>query len=227
MRAVLTRVMARDRRGHRRPAHAMPSPARMKRTGIRNPRNSAHQVRQRVTRMIHAPRLPELGVALLAARASVRQWGGRAVKTWALGFVLITCLVSAGGVTASLSPHPTDRPPAGGTNLMPRAPIETRAGGSSDSRFNAGKQPPSGAASQAGATPPLGDVHSGTSQRPGRDPALDIQGLPPAPDDPDLEAALSDLDKQADLDQSMRQQHGLDQHPDAPPPAASTTAPAP
>jgi hypothetical protein len=242
----------------------MPSPERTKRTGIRNPRNGAHhaadhqvriakalrarlaleEIQQRVTRVIHAPRIPELGVALLAARALVRQWGGRAVRTWAFGFVLITCLICAGDVTASLSPHPKDRPPVGGTSLAPRAPVETRSGSSSGSQFNARKQPPSGAASQAGAAPPLRDMHSETSVGPRHHLALDIPGLPPAPDDPDLEAALSDLDKQADLDELMRQQHGLGQHPpvptagppaaapdghaaDAPPPATSTTAPAP
>jgi hypothetical protein len=170
--------------------------------------------------------------------------GGRAVRTWAFGFVLITCLISAGDFTASLSPHPTSRPPAGGTGLIPRAQIETRAGGSSDSKFNAPKQSPSGAASQAGAAPPLRDVHSETSVGPGHGLAIDVQGLPPAPDDPDLEAALSDLDREADREQSMREQQGLSQHPPvptagppaappggqppgAPPPATSTTAPAP
>ena len=208
----------------------MPSRERTKRTGIRNPGNSAHHAADHQVRIAKA----------LRARLAL----ARAVRTWAFGFVLITCLISAGDVTASLSPHPADRPPAGGTSLTPRAPIETLSGSSSGSQFNARKQPPSVAASQAGAAPSLGDVHSETSEGAGHDLALDIKGLPPAPDDPDLEAALSDLDKEADLEQSMRQQHGLGQHPpvptagppaalpdrqppDAPPPAASTTAPAP
>jgi hypothetical protein len=208
----------------------MPSPERKKRTGIRNPRNGAHHAADHQVRIAKA----------LRARLAL----ARAVRTWAFGFVLITCLICAGDVTASLSPHPTDRPPVGATSLAPRAPIETRSGSSSGSQFNAGKQPPSGAASQAGAAPPVGNVHSETSEGPRHDLALDIQGLPPAPDDPDLEAALSVLDKEADLEQSMRQQHGLGQHPpvptagppaappdgeapDARPPVTSTTAPAP
>ena len=216
----------------------MPSPERTKRTGIRNPRNRIRNPRNRAHHAAdHQVRIAKA----LRARLAL----ARAVRTWAVGFVLIACLISAGDVTSSLSPHPTDRPPAGGTSLTPRAPIKTRSGSPAGSQFNARKQQqPSGAASQAGAAPPLGGVHSETSEVPGRDLALDIQGLPPAPDDPDLEAALSDLDKQADLEQLMRQQHGLGQQPtvptagppaappdgqapDARPPATSTTAPAP
>jgi hypothetical protein len=56
-------------------------------------------------------------------------------------------------------------------------------------------------------------VRTETSQDVGHDLSLDIQGLPPAPDDPNLDAALGELDKQADLDQSMRQQQELAREP--------------
>jgi hypothetical protein len=50
-----------------------------------------------------------------------------------------------------------------------------------------------------------------------------MQSTPPARDDPDLEQALNDLDRQADLDQLMWQQRGLGEQPPAlngEPPAA-------
>ena len=176
--------------------------------------------------MIRAPRILELGVALLTARASVRQWNVRAVRTWAFGVALITCLISVGVATAALSSHTTDRPPVRGTSLTPQAPSGTVPGSSSGSQFNAGTQPPRGAAPQTGAPPQTADVQSEPSTGPGHDLSLDIQGLPPARDDPDLEAALSDLDRQADLEQ----QHGLRQQPVVPtagPPAALPDGQAP
>jgi hypothetical protein len=269
MRAVLTRVLARKWRAHRRPAHAMPSAERTKRTATRNPQNGARhaaddrvrvaealrarfapEIRQRVTRVIHAPRVPEFGVALLADRAWVWQGLVRAVRTPAFGVAMITCLISAGVLTATLSPRPTSPPPARGTSLTPKAPFGTVSGTSSGSQSDAGKPPPPGQVPHTGAAPP-GDVpQTGaappsdagpqTSEGPGHDLSLDSQGLPPASPDPDLEAALSDLDKRADFDQ----RHSLDQRPpvptagppaaltdgqppDAPPPATSATAPAP
>lgn len=262
MRAVLTRVIVRNLRAHRRPAHAMSFLERTKRTGTRNPQNGARhaaqdrvriakalgarlapEIRQKVTRVIHAPRVLEFGVGLVAARAWVWQSGARAVRTPAFGVALITCLISAGVVTAALSPRPPGQPPAHGNSLTPQAPSETVSGTSSGSQFDIRKQPPNGDVPQTGSAPPH-NVLPQISEGPDHDLSLDIQGLPPAPPDPDLEAALSDLDKRADFDQSMRQQHGLDQRPpvptagpsaalpdgqapDAPPPATSTTAPAP
>jgi hypothetical protein len=75
-----------------------------------------------------------------------------------------------------------------------------------------------------------GDAHSQTPEGPGHDLSLDIQRLPPAPADPELEAALSDLDKQADLDQLTWQQTELGQRPPVPtaePPAALPDGQAP
>jgi hypothetical protein len=264
MRAVLTRVMAHGRREHRRPAHAMPSPKPTKRQGIRNLQNCARhaaedrvhiakavrarlalaELRNRVTRVIHASRVPELGVALLAAREWLWQLGVRAARPRAFCVSLITCLLVAGVLAAEPSPRPIVRPPPRGTSLTPRAPTPTVPGTSSGSQFDAGKQTPRGDVPQTGAVSPVGDLPSHTSEDPGHDLSLDIQGLPPAPGDPDLEAALSDLDKQADLDQLMWEQHGLGQRPpvpaagspaaprdgqvpDAPRPATSTTASAP
>jgi hypothetical protein len=266
VRAVLTRVMPHGRREHRRPAHAMSSPKRTKRPGIRNLQNCARhaaedrvrnakavkarlalaQIRNRVTRVTHASRVAELGVAPLAAREWVWELGVRAARARAFCVFLITCLLVAGVLAAEPSPRPTVRPlvrpPPRATSQ--RAPVPTASGTSSGSQFDAGKQTPRGDAPRTGAASPVGDLPSQTSEGPGHDLSLDIQGLPPAPADPDLEAALSDLDKQADLDQLMWQQRGLGQRPpvptagsptappgaqvpDAPRPATSTTASAP
>jgi hypothetical protein len=264
MRAVVTRVMAHGRRERRRPAHAMPSPKRPKRPGIRNLQNCARhaaedrvhiaeavrarlalaEIRNRVVRVIRASRVPEFGVALLAAGEWVWQLGVRAARARAFCVSLITCLLVAGVLGAEPSPRPSVRPPLRGTSLTPRAPVPTVSVSSSGSQFDAGKQTSRGDVPQTGAVSPVGDLPLQTSEGPGHDLSLDIQGLPPAPGDPDLEAALSDLDKQADLDQLLWQQYGFGQRPpvpaagspaappdgqvpDAPRPATSTTASAP
>ena len=223
------------RRGGRRPAHAMPSMKRTKRAGIRNPKDRARHTgdarlciaeafRARpALAEIQTSRIPELDIALLATRSSVRYWAThavrkrastRAVRKRVFKVAMISCLVPAGILIVGPPRHPTDRSSVRGTTLTPSHPTVI-APSLSGSRLNAGKQPLNGAA------PQTGNVVSKLSEEPGHDLSIDTQGLPAAPDDPDLEAALSDLDRQADLDQSMRRQHGLGE----PPPVPTTGSP--
>lgn len=239
MLAVLTRVIARDRQGHR-PAHAMAYAKSAKRAGIRNRRNRARHaaddririaealatrravegMRQRVIRTIHASRIPELVVSMLADSAPPRQWGVRTARTPAFSVGVITCLVSAGVAGAAAPASPTDGPGPRGIGITRPAAFATVSGSSLGSRLTSGQQPLTGAA-------PLGDVHSENPEDPGPDRPLDSRGVT---DDPQLEQALIELDKQADLDQLMWQQRGLEQPPALPaagPPAALPDGQAP
>lgn len=168
------------------------------------------ELQDRVGRVIHAHRIAEPGVVLASARASVRQWGVRVVRTRAFGALLLACLVSAWGVAATPSFHHTVRPPASGTTLTTPLPTKTVLE-SSDSGLKGGlktgEEPPSGA---AGGT---GTARAETPGRAGSDLSSDIPDLPPASDDEDLEAALSELDRRADRDQLMGEQSSLTQQP--------------
>jgi hypothetical protein len=213
MRAVLPRVFGLPRHGRRRPAHAMPSTKRASRTGIRNPKNRPRHAGDVPVRIadsrdrpdlaeIQTPQVPEPGIALLANSSSVRHWGVRAGRTRLFKVALISCLclVIASGLSVTPLPHPAARPPVRGTSLTPGRPTVSLPRPSAP-RLNAGNQPPTAAA------PQTGHVTAKSAKGTGPDLSLDVQGLPAAPDDPDLEAALSDLDRQADLDHSMREQH--------------------
>lgn len=134
------------------------------------------------------------------------------VRVRALGVVLITCLIGAGAISAALSLGPPDRPSLRGTSLTPQPP--SGIAGSPGSRLTAGKPPPSvGAAPETGTAPSYEDLQPQRSAGPRHDPSLETQALPPAPGDPDLEAALDALDNQADRDQSIWQQQELGQPP--------------
>ncbi|MDT5202262.1 MAG: hypothetical protein QOE52_2884 [Mycobacterium sp.] len=224
MRAVLPRVFGLPRRGRSRPAHAMPSAKRTSRTGIRNPENRprhAGDIRVRIAETscdrpdmaeIQTSRVPEPGIASFATRSSVRHWHARAVRTRLFKVALISCLclVIARGLSVTPLPHPTAQPTVRGTSLTPGRPTVSLPRPSGP-RLNAVNQPPTAAA------PQTGHVTAKPAEVPGHDLSLDVQGLPAAPDDPELEAALSDLDRQAGLDHSMREQHGLGEPPVAAP----------
>lgn len=264
--AVLKRLITRDRRGHRRSAHAMRDAKRTMRAGIRNPRNRARhaanrrmrivgalatrralaEMPQRVIRMIHESGMSELVVATFADRAALRQRGIRTARTSAFRVSAITCLVSVGVAGAAATLRPAHGPAVDGIGLTPAAEFHTVPGGVSGLRPTSGQQQLKDAA-------PRSDVHSANPENPGphRPLGSDVAADDPrtgrpldsqvATDDPELEQALTDLDKQADLDQLMPQQLGLDQppplpaagppanppKPGAPPPSASATAPSP
>jgi hypothetical protein len=200
-----------------RPAHAIPSPGRTKRFRIRGhdgarharisveTRRSLAELRQRVTRIAHSPRIAD-----------------SVARTRALRVALFICVISTGFITAVPSQSSDARSPMPAPSLPHRPPLET-ASDSTASRLSAGKQPPTGAAPETATTPPVGGPRQEQrSPNPRGGLTLEIQGTPPAPDDPDLEHALSDLDRQADLDQQLWQQRGLgDQPPQSSP---STTA---
>jgi len=223
MTAVLPRVFRKRRRGRRRPAHAMPSSKRPRRTGIRNPEDRASHARVRIAESVSAsseqaeiqtPGAPELGTAP-PPDSSVRHRDVRSVGTTVFKVALISCLclVIAGVlcVTAHVRPidqfrHPADRPPVRGTSLPPGRPTAAVLNPPGP-LLDAGNQLPGASA------PQTGHVTSIPSEGPGHDLSLDVQGLPAASEDPDLEAALGDLDRQAALDNSMREQHGPGEPP--------------
>jgi hypothetical protein len=210
MGAALSRVIARNRRVRRRGAHSMPSSVRGKRWEFLRPRDGARHAtdtRVRSTETSRARGTP--------ARAAV-PWRVGAVRSWACGLALINCLIGAVVVCSTPSARHSDRRPVPETSLIHQAPIGT-ASGSPGSRPSAAAAPPTGSA------PPPGDGPSEPSDGQRHDLSVDVQALPPAPDAPDLEAALSDLDKQADRDELIRQQRGPGEQPpvvvDAPPAA--------
>lgn len=245
--AVFARVKGRDRRCDHR--HAIPIPERRKRMWIRNQSSRGRhardhrrhvlqasgarsypylaKVQQGVTRLLHSPPAADLGVALVAARAWLLRLSVHGPRVRAFGVVLITCLIGAGAISAALSLGPPDRPSLRGTSLTPRPP--SGIAGSPGSRLTAGKPSPSvGAAPETGTAPSHEDLQPQSSAGPRHDPSLEAQALPPAPGDPDLEAALDALDNQADRDQSIWQQQELGQPPTtAGPPAVLPDGQAP
>jgi hypothetical protein len=244
MLGVLSRASGEDRRVRRHPAHAMPPPGRKKRNRINGPRNGSHhsrvvtqrvsetrhalaELRQRVARLAHARRIADVVVAFVDTHSSVRHHQGvRPVRARAIRVALFTCVISAGFITAAPSLTSADGSPERATSRPHRPPLEA-ASGSTALRPSASEQPPTGAgaAPKTATTPSVdGRREEQRSPSPRGGLSLDVQSTPPAPDDPDLDRALSDLDRQADLDQLMWQQRGLgEQSPPAPtagPPAA-------
>jgi len=233
MRGVLARASGGDRPVRHRPAHAIPSPGRTKRIRIRGHDGARHarvsietrrpltELRQWVTRLPRAPRIAHLAVTVVAAHASMRRLGVRPVRTRALRVALFICVISTGFISAAPSLTPGDGPPLRASSVTHRPPPQI-ASGPTASRLSASEHRPMGAAPETVTTPSVGRLHKDRPADQQGGLSLDMQSTPPAPDDPDLEHALSDLDKQADLDQLMSQQRGLgDQPPQSTP---STTA---
>lgn len=250
-------VIFRDREEFRRTRRALPSLGRKQRKGTRILRTRGRhsgdsqatlllaarpalaEIQQRVTRLLRTPGITHLDVALAAADASAGARVARIIRSRAFVIALITCAITAGVVAAAPNfrlAHRPQTPVAGRTAPRSSATVSSSA----SPRHNAVKQPPVGDgpgpggarqttdAPRAGAAPHTSDVQSEPAAPPQHDLYVDVQDLPAARDDPDLEAALSDLDKQADLDESMRRQPGPGQPPpltpDAGPPVARTIA---
>ncbi|WP_459976248.1 hypothetical protein, partial [Mycobacterium avium] len=68
-------------------------------------------------------------------------------------------------------------------------------------------------------------MQSEPAATPQDDLSSDVQNLPAVGDDPELEAALTDLDKQAELDDLMRRRPGPGQLPPLAPNAQPTATP--
>jgi len=244
MRGVLARASGEDRPVRRRPAHAMPSSGRTKRIricghydGDRHARVSIEarralaELRQRVTRLAHAPRIPDLVVAFVAAHTSAGYGDVRPVRTRAFRVALFMCVISAGFITAAPSLSSGDGLPVRATSVAHRPPLEI-ASGSTASRLRISEQPPTGAAPGTASTPSVSVPQKDRPPGPQGGLSLDMQATtPPAQDDPDLEQALSGLDRQADLEQLMWHQRGLGDQPPtgltAGPPAALPDGQAP
>ncbi|MDT5055753.1 MAG: hypothetical protein QOE48_6421 [Mycobacterium sp.] len=244
MRGVLARASGVDRPVRHHPAHAMPSPGRTKRIrtsghdhGARHARvsietrRSLTELRQRLTRLAHAPRIVGRVVAFADSHLSARHSGVRPVRTRTFRVALFICVVSTGFITAAPSLSGGDGGPLRASSVAHRPPLQI-ASGPEASRLNASEQQPKSTEPETAATPPVGGPRQERSDSTRGGLSLDMQTpTPPAPDDPDLEQALSGLDRQADLDQVMWQQRGLgDRQPTGPtagPPAALPDGQAP
>jgi hypothetical protein len=194
-------------------------------------RRSLAALRQRLTRLAHAARIADLVVAFVDSQLSARHWGVRPVRTRAFRVALFICVASAGFITAAPSLSPGDKGTPRASNVTHRPPQET-ASGSASSRRSLSAQPPTGAAPGTANTPPVTEAQKDRPAGPQGGLSLDMQTTtPPASDDPDLEQALSGLDRQADLDQLMWHQRGLGDQPPtgltAGPPAALPDGQAP
>jgi hypothetical protein len=218
-----------------RPAHAMPS-GRTKR--IRMPghdrtrharvsikaRRSPAEVRQRLMRLAHTRGVADRLIAFVESHLSARHWGVRPVRTRTFRVALFICVVSAGFIAAAPSLGAADGGPLGASAVAHRPPLQI-ASGPTASRLNTSEEQPKSAAPETAAAPPVGGPHQDRSDSTRGGLSLDMQTpTPPAPDDPDLEQALSGLDRQADLDQMMWQQRGLGDQPPTGPTAGHPAA---
>lgn len=248
-----SRVMSRDQ-AHRQPKHALPSTRRAQGTGIRSPKTSGRHtanpatsnyavvVRTSITRATSQRVIRRLRPELIfypiatfgTVFASTARYLIGAGRHGALFIVLSVCAISASGVIAAPHIWSTGRPqmPATGHSAPPvlqhnsvhRAPAV-------DGSHPIGA-PPTSIAPVVISPPRVSQLQSIPAAPAQSDPAHDVQDLPPAQADPELESALSDLDKQAELDESMRRQRAPGQQspvvvnpvpspapPDGPPPS--------
>ena len=228
MRGVLARAPGGDRPVRHRPAHAMPS-GRTKRIRIPGDDGTRHarvgfetrrslgELRQRLA---HAPRIADRVVFFVGSHLSARNSGVRPVRTRAFRVALFICVVGAGFITAAPSLSSGD-----GTlraNRVTHKPPPQIASGSTASQLRISEQRPKDAAPATASTPSVSAPQKDRPPAPQGSLSLDTQiTTPPAPDDPDLEQALSGLDRQADLEQLMRHQRGLGD----PPPTGTTAGP--
>jgi hypothetical protein len=233
MRGVLARASGEDRPVRHRPAHAMPS-GRTKRIGIPGhdrawparvsieTRRSLAELRERLA---HAPRIADWVVTVVDSHLLARHWGVRPVRTRAFRVTLFICVVGAGFITAAPSLNSGDGPPLRASSVTHRPPPQI-ASGSTASGLRISEQPPTGAAPGTVSTPSVSGPQKDRPPGPQAGLSLDMQiTTPPAPDDPDLEQALSGLDRQADLDQMMWQQKGLGDQPPTGPTAGHAAVP--
>ena len=195
---------------------------RVRAAGGSGARPALSALRQRVFRIIHPAGVPKLGGAVIAPDAPAWQMMIRAARTPACGVAVIVGVVFSGvGAAApslahrliphsapTLTPHaaPTLTPVAAPTPTPHAAPTPTRHGNAATTvRLGPSTNP----------APVLGDIQLENPDRLGphsmpthHDEApKDIPDLNAPIANPDLDAALTDLDQQADRDQAWASQH--------------------
>lgn len=207
MRAVPADVGSRPKPGHRRQTHGWQSSTNPARARNRRSKTARH------ARTLDRPSIP------LEGRV-------RRLRPGIFGAFLIIVVISAGIIADGYAPRGAHRP-----QMNSIAPQTSRADTHSPDAAlgTSGQSVSNGDVPQFDTGLPLGDGSSGPGANSDADLSVIVQGLPPAPDDPDLEAALAELDAKADRDALMQQQHGRGQLQEAPlpgpPPAPSDEQP--
>lgn len=200
--------------------HAMPARyaanRRARTEGAPGARRAMSAMRERTFRVIRPAPIPKLGGAMIAPDIPTWQVMIRAAQTPAFGIAVIVSLVFSGLSAAALpslaprpTPHPAQRPtPHLGHGLPLRDPATTAL------KLGSSTYP----------APPLGDTRgeNAAGLGPGPTPKVHDEAHPANPylgrpqdipnreaptDNPDLEAALTELDQQADRDQAWSAQH--------------------
>lgn len=179
-----------------------------------------------VARRVHAAGViayltPDVSTRFLPSNPPLRSWSAPATSTRVLGAGLIGCaaVVVALGV-ADLS-HPTSAPAPSNRHENARAalpfasaPLPSSQSSGSDAPGSF-LTPPGSTQIDAGA--PLGDMRWETPEVAAPDLAQLVEGLSPPPhNDPDLVGALTELDKNAERDESIRQRQLAGQLPPDP-----------
>lgn len=201
---------------------------------IANPATSSYEVAlrtsnmwatpRRVIRRLQLERTFDPVVAVGTAVATAARYLVGAGRRGALSIVFIVCAICASGVIAAPHIWPTGRSqtpvtghsghafPKGEPIPSPPQQNSVRNARTVD-RAHSVAAPPTSNAPRAVTPPLVSRVQSVPAASPQNDPAREVQDLPPAQADPGLEAALSDLDEQAELDESMRRQPPPSQQP--------------
>jgi hypothetical protein len=219
-------------RGRPRPKHALSSAGRMQRKRIR-PRQSHARLSHdgwlvsfagavRYSRLSSTPhplirwlRLPRTSRANSAY--SVGRYLIGAGRYRALFVIFAVCAMGAAAVLAAPDLISTSRPQMPVAN---RAALSSRKPGSTPRmlpQYSIRKAPPirserpeappqTDDAPRAASLPPARGFQPAPATTMPQDLVIEVQDLPPGQADPELEAALSDLDKQADLDDVTRRQ---------------------
>jgi hypothetical protein len=185
-------------------------------TGDVGTRQPQLAMRQWVSRMIDLPRVPELGGAVIAPDESMWEVMVRAAQTPACGTAVIVGLVLSGlsaeapQLGALLTHHPTyELTPPATHRPTPRGPATT-----------AGKL-----GSLTKPAPPIADLRPENPERLRSDriatndeASQNGPNLEPPSDNPDLEKALDELDRNADRDQASSSERAA---PPGPAPSCS------
>jgi hypothetical protein len=214
-----------------RPAHAMPS-GRTKRLRVLSydgtgPARVSIQTRHFFgeigQRLAHAPRVSDRVVFFVGSHRSARNRGLRPARTRPFRVALFICVVGAGFITAAPSLSSGDGSLR--ANSVTHRPPQQTASGSTAPQPRINGQPSKDAAPATVGAPAASTPQNDrpTAPQAGLSPDTQI-ATPPAPDDPDLEQALSGLDRQADLEQLMWHQRGLGDQPPTGPPSGPPAA---
>jgi hypothetical protein len=189
---------------------------------------------QRVIRRVRLERISHPILVFGTVSASAARYLVGAGRHGALFIVFSVCATCASGAIAAPHIWSTGRPqmpaadhsahPSPKPGLIPPIPQHdsVRQAPTVDGAHPVAA-PPTSNAPRVVSPPPVREVQSMPAAPRQSDPARDVQDLPSAQADPELEAALSDLDKQAELDESIRRQLAPGQQP----PVAANAGPSP